>query len=140
MTAEATATLRIRSDVLAPEELRAFVTMDPTNSFRIGDPVGRRSAAVYQQHGIHFTAPYVDVDDLQAEIESLLANLVPAVEQAVQDGRVLLDIFVGVFSTDGQCGFGFDSGLLRSLSDVHCDLTFDLYPPHDFEAEDKAER
>ena len=126
----ATASLRVFSDALTPEELGVALGVTPDESYRTGDRVSlrcgsvvvRKTNAVFVRSGLRKDRPLDDhLAALATKIErgGGLGSLV---------GRARMDVFCGFASGNGQGGFSLSPALLARLAALGLEVDFDLYP------------
>lgn len=127
MTAQLIATLRLHSPTLSAEEISSFINVGPTQIFKRGEPVSRRSTSLRDNTFCRLEAEESDVDGLDDQVRWLISQLLPSSIKAIQDKLLEVDIFVGIFMGDSQAGIQIDSSIAALLAEHHCSLIFDIY-------------
>jgi Domain of unknown function (DUF4279) len=128
--AETYATLRIFSDDLTPEAISAALGVDPTDSFRKGEPFSPRVQRPRPQHGWFLcTKGLVHSKDTRRHIDWLLDKVCPA---ALAFARVTKhgansDVFSFWSSARGQGGPMLSVAQMQRLATLGLECIWDVY-------------
>ncbi|HEX7418186.1 MAG TPA: DUF4279 domain-containing protein [Steroidobacteraceae bacterium] len=137
-TYEFTVSLRIRHPSLDPAEITRGLEMEPKNAWKAGAP--RRTPGDEPLHGTYretyWSAPLgedswrrsspIALEPFLLNHLRLLGVHADFLKQLITDGGSC-ELFVGLAGR-GEFGLEMPPSLLRLLADVHCTLTFDIYP------------
>jgi len=127
---ETYATLRIFSDDSPPEEISAQLALEPTTSFKKGEPFSARVQRPRPQHGwLLCTKGLVDSKDTRRHIDWLLDRVFPvasAFARVTKDGT-LSDVYSFWVSARGQGGPMLSPSQMQRLATLGVECMYDVY-------------
>lgn len=129
--------LRISHPSIDPEEISSFLGLDPILKWKVGDkrvsPTGRtlsglrsESFWVYEPHGdskISSNTQYIE--DYLIILTTQLSQHKAFLTYIAESGGSI-EYFIGIFS-EYSIGSTFSAKLLKQISDLNIDLSFDIY-------------
>jgi len=126
----ASATLRIHSSTLSPGEISSRLKTPPTQSFLKGEKMSPRNPSSATSEENLWTLESRETESISLEAHILwLADFIeqslPALKSLLTDCEI--DIFCGYSSLTGQGGFTLDAEVMKRLSEIPIDITFDIY-------------
>lgn len=126
--------LRLKHPSISPEEISAALGMAPWRAWKVGDPrqtpAGLPLKGHYEQ--TYWCSPSLavgQIEDLISSIERVLDRLEKSKDflVSVSEGGGRIEFFIGWFAGPRSGGDTFEWRLLRRLSDLRIDLSFDVY-------------
>lgn len=124
------ATLRAFSPSVTAAQISEFLSVQPTSSHSLGDPIGENSATARQQHGWFLsTEEFVMSRDSREHINWVLDRVEAALDGFAQlkaDG-VRLDVLCYWESMDGHGGPMLDPGQMGRLANLGLSCGWDVY-------------
>ena len=126
----ATATLRIHSMALRPEEISAILKSRPSQSFAKGEKMSPRNplSAIFEEN------LWMLESELEASqpLEIHILWLADFIEQRLTAVKGLMrtceiDIFCKYSSANGQGGFILEAEVMKRLASIPIDIIFDIY-------------
>jgi hypothetical protein len=122
---------RIMGAGVEPDAISKALDLRPTESHRKGDERRGREGRTYAPYSEGLWCMTVSVDDasgVDAPMKELLGRLVPHKEAlAILRSLHRADIFVGVFSRDGNSAFELSTENQALLNQLSLPLSFDVY-------------
>jgi hypothetical protein len=135
---ETYATLRIFSDELTPDQVSGKLGLEPTTSFRKGEPISPRVPRPRPEHGWLFcTDGLVDSKDTRRHIDWLLDKITPKADAfaRITRGGSRSDIYSFWVSAHGQGGPTLSIHQMHRLVMLGLECTYDVYFASDGEDE-----
>lgn len=125
------ATLRIFSDALSPDEIIAHTGILPDDMYRIGDRVNGRSNSntVHKTNAVFFSSGLQKDKPLDEHLSALLTKIEDNCNLDAVSALAIVDIFCGFSSENGQGGITLAPKLLGRLAALKLEVIIDLYPP-----------
>lgn len=120
------ATLRVIGDKLDPSEITRLLGKQPTRAWAKGDTVGERAIG---QTGIWtLRTARMSPGDLEVQILDILAGMTDDLSiWKVLASKYNVNLFAGLFLTEGNEGLCLSPQTLKMLSDRHIELQLDIY-------------
>lgn len=124
---------RIMSPDLDPSEISLALEMQPTKAHSRGDANFGKSGRQYSDYseGLwSWRPPLKSSDPLSKHLSAAINVLEPKAMalQRLKEMGLRLDLFVGIFGTEGNLEILLEHDLLRRLGALGLDLGFDIYP------------
>jgi hypothetical protein len=127
-----TASFRIMGKDLDPEEISGALGLKPTQSHRRGDarPSAKgRAYAPFDEGLWSLASTRGDEAALDEHLDDLLPRLasrMPALDALKKEG-LRRDVFIGVFSREGNFGYAISAANQSRLARLGVELSFDVY-------------
>jgi hypothetical protein len=127
----AKASLCIFSGTLSPEEISAFLAIEPSYFHRRGQSVGRSKPSVLRKHTAWILESGLGDDQDLAEHLKQIVGILERKREAIESLRLSCEVEIrcGFSSESEQGGAKLSKELLSRLAAVRIDLVLDLYPP-----------
>lgn len=120
------ATLRVIGDELDPCEITRLLGKQPTRAFGKGDLVGERST--YHTGSWHFRVARMAPGDLDKQVSDIFAGMTDDLSVwKILASKYDVNLFAGLFLTEGNEGLCLLPQTLKTLSDRHIELQLDIY-------------
>ena len=133
--AQTYSTLRIFSDSIEPHEISAALQVEPTRSFRKGDPISVRVPQPRPRHGwLLCTETHVTSRDTRRHVDWLLDRVEPVLESFATLTRrgAESDVYSFWVSSRGQGGPLLSPCQMQRLATLGLECSYDVY----FESDD----
>ena len=127
----ATASFRVFSKSLSPDELRSILGICPTDSYGVGDPVSRRSPSNTRKVNALFVNSTLPSDKFLDEHLGAVVSVAESCREQLQShgDQIEADLFCCFSATNGQGGFVLSPALLARIAALQLEVIVDLYPP-----------
>lgn len=132
--------LTITGDDLDPDEITSRLGSSPTDSWRRGDVIPRKTRSLTATGGVWGISTKRSTRDIEEQLTELFAKLNsdPKVWSSLTS-RYDAYLFCGVFLSWFGHGFSMSPRLHRLLADRNLVITFDIYDEYDHDADNPPE-
>jgi hypothetical protein len=129
MTQQISVDLRITSSLLSREDLASRISLAPTRTWRLGDPI-EKTSLVRRSHGWELLSGLDETASLEVQLTNLLAKIEP-IQAEIAALRDVADVLIScAIYCSSQPELYISRELIQRISNIGAALDFDVYWSH----------
>lgn len=113
-----------------PEEITETLGIVPTQTWKVGTPIGKRGIGRYEDNGWQVKSKLEKYADLESHIQSVLQQLEPAWESLAKISALYyteLSCHIYLYDDEQVPAIHFEQEVVRKIAELNAEIDVDIY-------------